>query len=430
MRKLSTSRVLLSVLLSLTLVLPTAACKSGRTVEKTETEKAVEETYGRDWAVAQAQAHPYRGAYSADEQAVLDAVEAELKRLGYRPERQTFAAEGAEDKKSSNIFVHIEGSGFRQDPEGSDPLDFMNRDQALPAGEWEEDISGAKVTWNVGPSAATAQAVEGETAEAKALYSTRPGERRLIYLAHVDSPVTEAHKEDYPQYTGVTELAGAAVLLDTARKLKGRDLPYSLDLVFCGASYDKHRGATIYRDHVMKEKIPVDAVVVLGQMGGGDKLYAHSGHNSLLPNRKYNMRRKLYTLTDIYLNEAIYDRFEEGLYTNQAGFMVTVPGFEEQKYYREFSLRDGDYAPFDSQGYPIVFLDAGDYKIDKVEGFLETRRIKFRETGGWISASNFDNIEAVDEGMPENHFRRRINAVSEMLMDFCYAAPPGMIGNN
>lgn len=357
------------VMTSVLLALPLASCGS----QKQEEMAADYGPSAAQLAWEMAQSHPFRGAYSANEKATGEAIEAKLQQLGYKPERQAFQGSGGE---SANIIVHIKGSGFHRDPAKA------------------TDIAGKP-----DPSQ--------ETGDFRKL---------MIIGAHYDTPVGEDKKVQMPHYNGISDNASSvAALLLLAEKLKGMKSGYDVDLVFFGASTDNWKGARTYLDSLSEEqRKQVEGVFTLTSLYAGDKLYANAGVSSVNPDNRVRLRQPLYDLLDISVSYYTGLR----LLDNQGGYDVEVPGHNGAVIYREFTLKKGDYTPFDEAGLPVVSIESGDYATDKLNEKLENRNPSFDSTGGQIRGTDFDSTEILKEALQEDILELRINAVVFLLKTY------------
>ena len=77
---------------------------------------------------------------------------------------------------------------------------------------------------------------------------------------------------------------------------------------------------------------------------------------------KYERRRKLYETTDVVLEADLPTQNHMDLLFNEGiEFVEYPPETGYQVVYREFTLRDADYVPFDSMNIPIVYIESYNY---------------------------------------------------------------------
>lgn len=396
------------VILLVSVSLLASACSS----EGTATLVADYGTYGANWAESFAEEVPFRSPYSEGEKQAAQLIKDELEKLGYDFDVQAFSDPSNAANTSENIIVRIEGGGFRADPDNPDPMAFLHNDPALDS----TYVPGINTQQTEVGETTTARTTKESTAEA----STFPGgviRREIIYGAHYDTLASAANRADMPDYDGINDNAsGVAALLTTLKELKKYTSPFDISVVFFGARYAGFQGSLAYATSIVEDVANIEGVYIADSIYAGEKLYGHAGRNSLLPNQKYLMRRKLYETTDIVLQSDLYQELGVGVYTNQAGFLVTVPGYGEGQTYREFTLNEGDYLPFDSIDIPSVFFQAGNYVGEKLEDIKESKLPAFSASNGQISNTNSDNTAYLEKVLPEGELQRRINAVAYILL--------------
>lgn len=346
-------------------------------------------TAGASLARSLAAAHPFRKAWGPGEQAAGDWILAELRKMGFEPEIVSFEAPVAEDgqeesenassptpaeapvRRSRNLVVRIGGTGFLV-PDGS-------------------------------PSP-TAGAGEPEWI---------PERRWVLVGAHYDTALgTEADREAAPGFNGIQDnAAGVAAVLVMARELLERQPGYDVVIVFFGAGEDGQTGARHFAASLdAGELASLDAVYTVDGLYAGDRLYAHSGWNSTAAGKKYDMRRKLYEMTDVAIQGKI------DLRTNQADLDVDLDGDGVTEVYREVTLRESDYRPFDQLGIPCVHMDSGDYFIESVGDFAESRNPAFAATGGYISGTASDDFRLLEPLLEEGRLLKRVNTAAFLLV--------------
>ncbi|HHX37370.1 MAG TPA: M28 family peptidase [Clostridiaceae bacterium] len=272
----------MSILLVLILI-----CASGCNNKDEEVALADYGDYGRAWAIEMVSAHPYRGPYSEAAADVADLIFNEFSELGYDPVRVSFSADDDSDYAgmySENIVVRIPGNGFYL-------LD-------------EEEI--------LRPEPQTLAILNKE--EDKPIVN-----RQVVIGAHYDTPIDISQAEAYPDFNGISDNAsGIGALLTLAKEIQGESFGYDVVLVAFGAGHDDFRGARAFANEMTTEEInATDCVYVLENIYAGDKLYAHSGRNSLEEGHRYNRRRKLYETTDVVLEYNLPQENDMDLVFNQ-----------------------------------------------------------------------------------------------------------------
>lgn len=357
----------LSLLLVLFLLLPLFACSLGGQEEEEGIARYGEE--GARFARKLAQLCPRRTPYSIQEEKAAGFIVAELKSYGYEPEIQTFTVTDQEGTRlsSANIIARLEGQGFTV----STKLTDEERDKLPP----------------------------------------RRDDLLMVIGAHYDTPapVTEGEEEEVTEEAEGPRLlpdgihnnaSGVAAVLTAARIMRQERPGYDVIFVFFGAGTDQYQGARHYLASLSsQDRQRIDAMVNVGPIYAGDKVYAHAGQNSVKSGdyKDYAKRRKLYQMTDIFFDYKLNSRNKYAIYTNQASFFVDLDQ-GGQAVFREWTTKLSDHTPFDRAGIPVVFMESGDYRIKKLEEVkIESRNPFFQETGGIISGTSFDRTGVLEE---------------------------------
>jgi alkaline phosphatase isozyme conversion protein len=305
--------------------------------------------------------YPFRKAGSPEETAVADMIVAELKKIGYTPEIQEIVGE---EWKSGNIILRIEGTGF--------------------------DVTSS-------------DAVSGEAVKIR---------RSVVIGAHYDTPFGTGDAATYPDYNGIHDNAsGVGALLSVAKELKTGRIGYDVVLVFFGAGNVDFLGARTYAGSMTADEIAsTDAMYCIDSIFAGDKLYAHSGLNSLQPGMKYLRRRKLYEMSDVAIQNGIDLRF------NESDLDVDVDGDGSSDVYREITTTLSDYSVFDAMNIPCVFLESYEYFASTVTEQTESRNPYFGETKGQIRGTNYDHTTYLEEVLEEGRLEKRIKNVAFLIV--------------
>ncbi|MDI9469310.1 MAG: M28 family peptidase [Bacillota bacterium] len=347
--------------------------------------------YGMRLARRIAAEAPYRAPYSTGETRTRELIREELTRLGYSAvEEQPFVRqlEDGGQRVSANLLVTLPGTGFYADETpapGHDPA-VLERYQGT-----------AGTTTNM---------------------KTPLKRREVLVLAHYDDRFAPEEAALAPDYDGIHESAAStAALLVLLRELAKTEMAYDVTVGFLGSGNDSWLGArTLLGSLDAERRARIDCVYVAERIYAGDKLYAHAGQSSLLPDSKYRMRRKLYEATDVAIERRLRAYTGMDLLTNQGGYPVSVPGFAEEHIYREFTLRESDWRPFDEAGIPIVFFESADYNVKSAEAVIESRHPAFSNNGGTLTGSNYDSLRLIEPQVDTSLLRLRINAVAELLL--------------
>lgn len=365
-------------------------------------------SYGEDWALSFAAEHPFRSPYSEEEKQAAAAIKKELDALGIRYEVQSFADPDDSSATSENIIVRFDGNGFRMDPENPDTYAFLKNDPSTDS-TYAPGVTRPSSEQETGPAQDTAPTVATQP------FSNAVVQRQIIFGAHYDTKPSLASREETPDFNGIHDnAAGVAALLAAAKEIKRRGSPFDVTLVFFGARYDGLQGSVVFADSIRDKADEIEAVYVVEGIYAGQSLYTHSGRNSLIEGQKYLMRRRLYEVTDIVLKDDVQEILGVNCYTNQAGFSVEV-GQYGTHIYREFTLSDADYVPFDGMGIPCVFFQSYSYVGENLDEMKESALPAFSASNGQVANTNSDNIEYLKENLPENQLRKRINTVAYLL---------------
>ncbi|MDD4367473.1 MAG: M28 family peptidase [Oscillospiraceae bacterium] len=414
---------LLACFLTACLLLPLVGC-----ADSTDSENpALFSYYGSVQAQKIANAYPYRSAYSQEEQNTAAYLYNLLVDMGYQPEVQSFTA--AEDSgysgSSQNLIVTVPGTGFYRTE------DVEAREKALEEQNWllslmnriEEKVSGTESTGSLTPTPTPSPTpqltVSGDqSAVQDSLEDLTVYHRTMIMAARYDTPVSADQAADYPDYNGISDNAsGVAALLTLLNNLREQPVAYDLQIVFMGACNDQSRGAAVYLSSLDDATLSVlDGAFILRSIYGGDKLYAHAGHNSLNEGQKYAMRRKLYDAVNASLEGDLNSEIGVSLMTNQGSYSVTLEDGGESYIYREFTLEDGDYQPFDNAGIPVVFMEAGQYDVPSADEVSDSAQNELEATGGQIKGTDYDATWKLMSLYDADQLRFRINAAAYIML--------------
>lgn len=345
-------------------------------------------TYGMQTAFRFSNRYPFREPFSESERLTGDMIINELVSLGYEPKTQEFYStlEDGTVLNSRNIYVTIEGSGF-----------YNNEEVEAYKERVPVQLGNETTTTKVLPT----------------LYN-----KQVIIGTHYDSPTEENSSEYLLNFSGISDnSSGIAAILTTARALLEEEIAYDVTLVFFGAGNADAAGARAFLANMSAtDRARTDVVYTAERIYAGDKLYAHAGHSSLVDDKKYEMRRKLYEATDVALEHNLRGTMGVDLVMNQGGYMVDVPGFENRHVYREFTLSDGDYTPFDEIGMPVVFFESAEYDVDRLADVTESEHPAFEATGGMVSGTNFDNTYTLRVSLGSDILEKRINTLAFILV--------------
>ncbi len=350
---------------------------------------------GADFARELALRYPRREAYSDQERMASVYIANRLTEMGYSPEIQEFTALDSEGnyKSSQNIIVRLNGNGFRYAPK-------------------------TKETGDQTPD-------------------RRKDDLILIVGAHYDTPPVNLE----PGEDGVTEpivadgihdnASGVAAVMTAARIMREVKPGYDVTFVLFGAGTASYTGAKHFLSSLKdEERSRIDAMVNVGPIFAGDKVYAHAGHNSVTGGeyKNYAKRRKLYQMTDIFFEYKLNTRNGYAIYTNQASFLAeTTHG--TRGIFREWTTKLSDHTPFDKAGIPVVFMESGEYRIKSAsEVGLESKNPLFNSSNGVISGTQFDctsTLEELFKDMEEQRARQTLPIDWENLEEETDASDDG-----
>ena len=366
-RRLSFRAPCIAVFLILTILLALAGCAAENVQDTIVADYG---RYGANLAGQIAAAWPNRSPGSPQESKTGDYLINQLKALGYKPDVAsfTFTDQSGIIRISRNISVTVEGQGFLTEPEEDEPAAKLDRQVIIGAhyDAWfsVEDVRAIETT-----------VVADETS------------------SDVDSGVAEEPKAG--DFDGIHDNAsGIGALMVLAKLLRQEKLGYDVVLVAFGAGEAVQAGAKAYAADMTDADIRrTDVMYCIDSIYAGDKVYAHAGRNSLLSGlrKDYEKRRKLYEVTDVFYEYELYTNNNYMLYTNQASFDVTLADMPSQYLYREWSLTDSDYLPFDEQGIPIVFFESYNYDGKSLVDLKESSSPFFSTTDGAIRHTFYDS---------------------------------------
>ncbi len=354
-----------ALLLSLILFLPAFLGGCGKD-DKVETPVADFGTYGSSVASGLASAFPFRKAYSAEEKGAGVYVKSEFEKLGFTVTEQTFDSPDRSGT-STNYIVTIPGQGFMT---------------AADDGSYREE------------------------------------HRQVIVGAHYDTVLGTSNSAANPDYDGIQDNAsGIGCLLTLAKQLKGTNFGYDVILVAFGAGEDSAAGAAYYVSQMTSDETAVtDAMYCIESIYAGDKLYASAGWNSLAAGQKYEMRRKLYEAYDVVYENSLSSKNGVDLLYNESGLSMDVNGDGTADIYREVTLNQSDYVPFDKAGIPIVFIESYDYNYAASEEMKETKNLNLQTAAGMIRHTGLDSVSLLAASLDEGQLEKRINNTAFILL--------------
>jgi len=322
--------------------------------------------YGANIAINLATQYPFRLAYSQNEKAAGAYIKSEFEKLGYTVEEQTFSSLDGTGS-STNYIVRIEGEGL------------MFRD------------------------------ADGKYAEKS---------RQVIVGAHYDTIFGILDQANAPDFDGIQDNAsGIGALLTLAKQLKTTSVGYDVILIALGAGESSFMGARAFVSQMTAQEIAsTDAMYCIESIYAGDKLYANSGMNSIVPGQKYEMRRKLYEAYDVVYDNSLSSINGVDLLYNESGILYDLNLDGIQEVYREVTLTPSDYVPFDSAGIPIVFFESYDYNYSAIADMKETKNLNLQANGGMIRHTNLDASSILGNALSQGQLVKRINNTAFIIL--------------
>lgn len=357
---------IVSLFLILAMMVPFCACRGGG---DDVGEPAEYGSYGAEFARKLASNYPCRKAYTDGEAAAGSMIKSEFKKLGYDVKSQAFS--NVNGQSSTNYYIKIEGTGF---------------------------ISENSKTGK---------------------YDTK---RIVVIGAHYDDSMTST-EAGLTGYDGISDNAsGIGCLMTCAKEIKEyQEIGFDVYIVAFGAGNDNYCGArAFYSSLSQKERDSIEVMFNFDSIYAGDKMYASSGYNSLVPNQKYKMRRKLYQVYDVAYDKELASRNGYSLLYNESGIATDLNGDGVNDIYSEVSANKSDYVVFDEANIPVVYFDSCDYYFQTMEEMKDTKNLNLQSYGGIIrgtyldSASSLDPILVTDES---DRLEIRVNNTAYVVLE-------------
>lgn len=379
---IKSASALLALFMCVNLLLLTGCQQNKKTAENIE-----QKIYGYTVALDFASKVPFRSPYSDGSREAAAYIEDAFRSLGYQPERMSVSASDGSGATDDNIIVRIKGKGF-----------WMSNDQDLVN-------ENEKTLLDLFKHQDTRQLTKEN--------------KQIIIGAHYDTLLGEQNRSEAPEYNGLSgNASGIGVLLEVAKQLKDHPQGFDVVLIALADHADGHQGAQTYVDQMSDAEIAqTEGVYIVESIYAGDKLYAHAGRNALKPGEQYEKRRKLYELTDVLFESNLPDDDSSDILFNEGIKQVAYPPNSDSFYlYREFTLNDSDYVPFDQKDIPIVYIESANYDYENPEECRETKRPSFRDYDGHVRDKAHDNTDFLSNIMGLKQLEKRIHTVSTVLM--------------
>jgi len=341
-------------------------------------------TYGADFARNLAKTYPFRKAYSTEESQAGEMIRAEFEKLGYEVQVQPFT--GSDGKQSNNYVAIRKGAGFYSKSEGT--TDYISTERYVVIGAHYDSKYSKK-----------------ELDKYNASQKEEKGDKAVTY-----------------DYDGINDNAsGIGALLTCAKELPNYgNMAYNVIFVAFGASTDNYAGATSFFNALTPDvKSKLEVMFCIDSIYAGDKIYASSGMNSLLPGRKYPMRRKLYQAYDVCYENSLYSVNGFNLLYNESGIKKDFNNDGSADVYNEITENKSDYVPFDNNLIPIVFFDSFDYNFDSVDSMHDTKNLELQDFEGMVRGTYLDSMNRLDPLLKTeegDQLQVRINNVAFVIL--------------
>ena len=341
-------------------------------------------SYGADLARELASKYPFRKAYSSEEAQAGEMIRAEFEKLGYEVQVQSFT--GSDGKQSNNYVAIRKGSGFYSKSDGT--TDYIPTERYVVIGAHYDSKYSKK-----------------DLDKFNASQKEEKGDKAVTY-----------------DYDGINDNAsGIGALMTCARELPNySNMAYNVILVAFGASSDDYAGAKSFFNALTPDvKSKLEAMFCIDSIYAGDKIYASSGMSSLLPGRKYSLRRKLYQAYDICYENSLYSVNGFNLLYNESGIRKDFNNDGSEDVYSEISENKSDYVPFDNNLIPVVFFDSFDYNFDAIKDMHDTKNLELQDFEGMVRGTYLDSMSRLDPILKTEEgdlLKTRINNVAFVIL--------------
>ena len=195
---------------------------------------------------------------------------------------------------------------------------------------------------------------------------------------------------------------------------------FNVIFVAFGASSDDLAGSRAFFSALTPDvRSKIEVMFCIDSIYAGDKIYANSGLSSLLPNRKYAMRRKLYQSYDVAFENSLYTNNGFNLLYNESRIAADVNEDGREDIYSEVTLNRSDYVPFDEALIPIVYFDSYDYNFKTIEEMHDTKNLDLQAFGGMIRSTYLDSVDVLDPILVTEEsdlLQTRINNVAFVIL--------------
>ncbi len=381
-------------------------------------------SFGSDIAREIAGKFPDRRAYSSGESRTGDYIEEKLKELGYQPEVQSF--QGPDGGSSKNYIVKIAGTGF-----------YCARDDGSFELEHRVAVIGTHYDASLLP----------EYIDEEEEYDDEDEDYDEDYDDEDDEDEDEDDDEDDDEdeyeetreekyvFDGISDNAsGTACLLTALMAFKDyKNVGYDVWFVFFGAGTDDFRGAEQFCQSLSRDELDsIDVMYDVDSLYSGDKIYASSGYKSLVPGKRYEMRRKLYQAYDVCFANTLYTNYGFDLYYNESGIKTDLDEDGNSDIFKEMPKNVSDFKVFDDRMIPVVYFESYEYNFTSMNQMKETKNLSLQDFGGNVRRTPSDCSYFLDSVLVEEDYDRngdgeidcsgdrlqiRINCVAFILLE-------------
>ncbi|CAM3960370.1 M20/M25/M40 family metallo-hydrolase [Mesobacillus zeae] len=246
-----------------------------------------------------------------------------------------------------------------------------------------EELNKLGFKADVQPFSYTRKNVTKNSANIVALKDSKKTTKQIIVGAHYDSAKIGKGADDNASSVGV--------ILETAKKLQHRNLPYDVKFIFFGAEEEGLQGSSYYANNMKNAEIKnTIAMINLDSLLAGDNIYVYGSADQGW-------------IRDLALNIAGKKKIP----------LETNPGLNPE--YPAGTTGDwSDHAPFKKAGIPIAYLEATNWEIGDLDGYTQTIE------HGAIWHTENDNLTFLNTafpGRPQERLYQFTTILTELLAD-------------
>ncbi|MGM0904532.1 MAG: M20/M25/M40 family metallo-hydrolase [Bacillota bacterium] len=230
----------------------------------------------------------------------------------------------------------------------------------------------------------TRRGVKKHSANAIGIMDNPKTNKQIIVGAHYDSVGVGKGADDNASSVGV--------ILETAKALDKRNLPYDIKYVFFGAEEEGLQGSKYYANHMNPEEVKnTIGMINLDSLLAGDNIYVYGGAG------------EDGWIRDLALSIAKQRKIP----------LLTNPGINPD--YPAGTTGDwSDHAPFKAKGITIAYLEATNWELGDLDGYTQT------EKHGGIWHTQNDTLEFLEQEFPgrtQEHLNQFTNILTQLLTD-------------